>query len=58
MRRQAYSVKEVAKMLGVSERTVWRAIKKGDIKSFRVGSSKRAPVRISAIELVRLLGGK
>ena len=57
MERQAYSVQETADMLGVSTSTIWRAIRNGDIRSFRIGTNERAPVRIAATELLRILQG-
>ncbi len=48
----AYKVKEFAKALDVSERTVWSLIKRGEISSLKVGRCRRIP----ASELTRLMG--
>ena len=58
MLRLAYSIPEVAGMLGVSRSTIWRAIKDGAIKSIRIGTTERPPVRVSAEEVARLLSGE
>lgn len=49
-----YSVKEFAKLLGISEQTVRRSIKCGRLQAVRIGSGKRASFRIAENELVRL----
>jgi len=43
----AFSVKEIAECVGVSERTIWKLIKSGELPSFRVG----ARVLISKVAL-------
>lgn len=48
-------VKAVAKELGISPRTVWRMIKRGDIKPVRVGPKL---IRISEEEIERLKRGE
>lgn len=48
-------VKAVAKELGISTRTVWRMIKRGDIKPVRVGPKL---IRISEEEIERLKRGE
>ncbi|MBM81274.1 MAG: hypothetical protein CMJ78_11870 [Planctomycetaceae bacterium] len=45
--RAAHTYDEVAKLLSVSERTVWQLVKNGQLKAFRIGRS----VRISRHEL-------
>lgn len=37
--RRAYRLSEIASMLGVSVRTLRRAIEAGDLNSFRVGTT-------------------
>ncbi|PZA08726.1 MULTISPECIES: helix-turn-helix domain-containing protein [unclassified Meiothermus] len=41
--RAAYRIKEASKMLGLSYRSVWKAIKRGDIPSFRLGKRVYVP---------------
>ena len=36
--RDAYSISEVSSRLGISQITIWRKIKAGDIKAVHVGS--------------------
>jgi excisionase family DNA binding protein len=54
MDKDFYSVKEFALKLGVSSRTIWRAIKNGRINAFHVGSSSRSSVRIAHSEIARM----
>lgn len=54
MEKEFYSVREFALKLGVSPRTIWRAIKNGRINAFHVGSSARSSVRIAATEIARM----
>ncbi len=54
MEKEFYSVREFALKLGVSPRTIWRAIKNGRINAFHVGSSARSSVRIAATEINRM----
>ena len=49
--RDAYSISEVSSRLGISQITIWRKIKAGDIKAVHVGSR----VIVSHIELQRLV---
>ncbi len=39
--RAAYSVREVAGRLGVSDATIWRLLRKGTLRSVKVGSLRR-----------------
>ncbi|WP_445184581.1 helix-turn-helix domain-containing protein [Pseudonocardia sp. Cha107L01] len=48
--RNAYSAAELAELIGVSDETIRRWIKNGDIKAFRIGRT----VRIPAEELERI----
>lgn len=50
--RLAYSAREVADLLGVSERTVWARIADGTIQVVRIGGTTRVP----ALVLERLVG--
>lgn len=47
MDREFYSIKEVAYIFSVSSLTIRRAVRKGHIKSIRIGEGKRSPYRIS-----------
>jgi excisionase family DNA binding protein len=51
---QAYSVNETAEMLQVHPQTLYRAIKKGEVKAVRV--SGKGSLRIPRKEADRLLG--
>lgn len=42
--RRAYKVEEVAELLGLSRNTVFRLLKAGDLKSIKVGGSRRITV--------------
>jgi excisionase family DNA binding protein len=50
-----YTVKDIAKLLGLSYRTVWNMACDGRIKALRLPKHKRSQLRIPATELVRLL---
>lgn len=50
--RAAYTVLELAKLVGVSKQTIYRRIEAGKIKSFEL-----AGTRIPASELPRILRG-
>lgn len=41
--RRFYSVKQAALLLGVSEKTIYKAIQKGDLPSVRVSRTLRIP---------------
>jgi excisionase family DNA binding protein len=43
IQRQMYSVKEIAIMLGLSERTIFRLMKAGKIQAVRIGGQWRIP---------------
>jgi len=51
---QMFSIKEVAKFLNLSKRTVQRLISSGELPAYTVSSSKR----ISSIDLERYLRGE
>jgi excisionase family DNA binding protein len=51
--RLAYSMREVATAIGVSERSVWAMCNRGELRSIRIGRS----VRIPREALAELLGG-
>jgi excisionase family DNA binding protein len=51
--RLAYSMRELADQLGVSEKTIYNRIQDGQIRSFKLGNL----TRISLVEVARLLGG-
>lgn len=46
--RKAYSTAEVAESLGVSDPTIRRLLKTGELKGFKMGSGAYAPWRVSA----------
>ncbi len=49
-----YSVKEVAVIFAVNEKTIRRAIKKGWIPAFQIGMGKGSPYRISKLNVKKL----
>jgi len=49
--RQAYSVREFAAAVGISIDSVYRCMKRGELKSFKIASEYRIP----ASEITRLL---
>ncbi len=51
-----YTVKEVAKLLRVSESTVRNYVQRGVIKALRIGAGKRSTIRIPATEINTLIG--
>ena len=51
-----YTVKEVAKLLRVSESTVRNYVQRGVIKALRIGAGKRSTIRIPATEIKTLIG--
>ena len=53
--RQVYSVAEVAAMLGLSKPTVQKALKRGELPSFRVGT--KVLVQRAAVERLLQEGG-
>jgi hypothetical protein len=52
--RQAYRVAEFADALGLSDQSVWRAIKAGKIRTFKLNAMVLIPVE----ELDRVKGGE
>lgn len=44
MEKIAYSVKEIADALGVSDQTIYNAIKQGSFPGHKVGNGKRARI--------------
>jgi excisionase family DNA binding protein len=54
IQRRLLTVDDVAELLGVSRRTVYRWITEGVLPAFRLGR-KGSPVRIDAAELERWL---
>ncbi len=49
--RVTYRVREVAEMLGIHERTVWRWLREGRMRSVKVGGATLVP----AAEVARLI---
>ena len=51
-------VPQVAKMLGVSEPTVWRMLRSGELESIRVGARSRrvSPEAVEAYKVARASG--
>ena len=43
--RTAFSIPEVAQQLGLSEASVWRAIKRGQFESILIGGRRVIPAR-------------
>ena len=43
--RAAYSVTEAAAQLGVSEVSIWRALKRGELEAVRFGGRRLIPAR-------------
>jgi excisionase family DNA binding protein len=41
MSQLLYSVPEVASVLSLSERLIWKLVRTGDIKSFKIGAARR-----------------
>lgn len=41
IRRLAYSVNELAEILGICESNAWKLVRKGDVESFKNGKSRR-----------------
>lgn len=54
MEKDFYSVREFAEKLGVSDRTIRRAIYNGRISIIRVGSTEKSAIRIPKSEIDRL----
>ena len=52
--RAAYSVAETAKMLGLCEASIYRAMHRGDIESVTLGGRRLIPAR----SIDKLLGAK
>jgi len=52
MNENYYTVKEVADMMKVHENTIWRWIKEGKLKSFKLPSGR---TRISGLELDKIV---
>jgi excisionase family DNA binding protein len=50
--RLAFSIPEVARLLAVSERTIYRQVAAGEIRALSVGYRKVIPV----VEIERLIG--
>lgn len=48
--RRGYTVGEVAEMIGVSSRTIYKLVANGELRSFRIGRS----VRVRAEDVDRL----
>ncbi len=54
MDKDFYSVKEFAEKLGVSSRTIRRAISNGRLSIFRAGATERSSIRIPHSEIYRI----
>lgn len=50
--RLAYSMREVANLIGMSERSVWELCNRGELRSVKLGRSVRIP-RDAVNELLR-----
>lgn len=53
--RLAYRPAEVARMLGIPRSTLYDLIRRGELRSVRVGKPRRGILLVPAEELVRLL---
>jgi excisionase family DNA binding protein len=42
--RLAYSMREVAHLICISERSVWTLVNRGDLRCVRIGRSVRIPI--------------
>ena len=51
-KREAFSVSEFAEAIGVSEQHIWNALRRGEIKKFKLGQRTLIP----NAELQKLLG--
>lgn len=54
MNKDFYSVKEFAEKLGLSARTIRRAISNGRLSVIRIGSTERSAIRIPHSEIDRV----
>jgi excisionase family DNA binding protein len=52
-RRLAYTIREAAEAIALSERTIWQAIQDGRLKATKIGRA----VRIPTAELERFVAG-
>lgn len=53
MDRQTYSVEEFARVIGLGRNAAYAAVKRGDVRSVRIGGR----ILVPRTELPRLLGG-
>jgi excisionase family DNA binding protein len=44
--RRAYTIKEAAEILGLSEPTLFRRIEDGTIRSVKIGAARRIPTTV------------
>lgn len=51
MKRQAFTVNEVAAMTGLHSETVRRAVRSGDLAAMRVSDSAKSALRFSRVAL-------
>lgn len=54
--KESYRIDEVAKKLNVSRRTVERALRRGELNAFRIGSDRRIPA--AELERIRKNGSR
>jgi excisionase family DNA binding protein len=52
--RRGYSVREVAEMIGVTPRTVYKLVASGEVRSFRIGRAIR--VRAEDVDRIAVTG--
>jgi excisionase family DNA binding protein len=50
-------VDQVARRLGCSQQTVYRRVSTGQLRALRLGSGKKAPIRVDSVELERWIYG-
>ena len=53
--KRIYTIEELAKLLQLSPLTIRRAVKAGKIKVIRLGSGEKAPIRITSVEVEKIL---
>ena len=54
--KESYRIDEVAKKLEVSRRTVERAIRRGEIRSFKILGCRRVPAEEAERKIAEALG--
>ena len=55
-RKEAFSMREVCQILGISLTKTRQMVANGELPSIRLGTNERAPVRVTREALARILG--